>query len=526
MFMRRLTSSFAIIMAVSALCLAFTTRGESKAISTTRAAAASSATTVAAPAKYAMLVGINKYPGNALNGCVNDVTNLREMLVKNFGFAPDNIIMLTDEEATRANILGKLDGFASRLHREDLFVFAYSGHGTLFPDSYSEEQDETETLHFAPDPRNHDQPFFADGKYDAAICPVDSRETSSGKPWHNLILDDELYTRFSKFAEQGATINYLTDSCFSGTQGRDLFKTRSMKLSDAIGVPVDAIQKPATTHRAAARDMGGKYLVLSSSNSLQPSSEWRDDKGQPCGLFSYVLQKLVSLKDGKITYKELYENSEYVVQKLSNSNQDPQMDTRFYSGSLDVQIFDFPRSGASASTPAPTTTPTASATTAPATSSANPSSATATTTPHAPSASSTTAAPSTASSTGASSSSAATSNSASAAPATATAPSAPLKVLLLVMDAKGALLGNCSFAIFKPGVTPVKGSIKREDILLLGRTNDSGRFDSVSNNQTIAPGTYPIKIVREGYQTFQSTLVVKQGAKAGYAILAFRLNAE
>jgi hypothetical protein len=508
-------------MALSAFCLAFTTHGESKAFPITRAASPPTTTAAAPATKYAMLVGVNKYPGNALNGCVNDVTNLREMLVKNFGFAPDNIVVLTDEQATRENILAKLDSFASRLHRDDLFVFAYSGHGTLFPDSYSEEQDETETLHFAPDPRNHDQPFFADGKYDAAICPVDSRETSSGKPWHNLILDDELYSRFSKFAGQGATINYLTDSCFSGTQGRDLFKTRSMKLSDAIGVPVDQIQKPAATHRAAARDMGGKYLVLSSSNSLQPSSEWRDDKGQPCGLFSYVLQKLVSLKDGKITYQELYDNSEYVVQKLSNSNQDPQMDTRFYSGSLDVQIFDLPRSAASASTAstsASATTPTASAT--PATTSSSGSSATASSasspTTHAPSTASTTATPSSTS----------TSGSSSASSTTAPASSAPLKVLLLVMDAKGALLGNCSFAIFKPGITPVKGSIKREDILLLGRTNESGRFDSVSNNQTIAPGTYPIKIVREGYQTFQSTLVVKQGAKAGYAILAFRLNAE
>jgi hypothetical protein len=441
-----------------------------------------------APAKYAMLVGINKYPGNALNGCVNDVTNLREMLVDNFGFSPENVVMLTDEEATRANILSKLDGFGSRLHRDDLFVFAYSGHGTLFPDAYSEEIDETESLHFEADERNEGKPFFEDGKYDAAICPVDSRETSSGKPWHNLILDDELYARFSKLAAQGTFINYLTDSCFSGTQGRDLYKTRSMKLKDALGIPVDQIQKPARQHRAGARDVGGRYLVISSSNSLQPSSEWRDDKGQPCGLFSYVFQKLVKLQEGKITYKELYESSEYVIKQLSKDHQDPQMDTRFYSGSLDEQVFTIPGSHA----PAAETAETASAAATPA-----------------------------------AAASAASAPAAVPAAAPVTAPAEPLKVLLLVTDATGKLLDKCSFAIFKPGIKPVKGEIRREDILMLGRTNADGIFDSDAKGVTIAPGTYPVKVVREGYETFLSTLEVKQsGKKAGYAVLAFRLAAE
>ncbi len=471
---------------------------------------------MAAPVKYAMLVGVNKYPGNALNGCVNDVTNLREMLINNFGFAASNVVMLTDEQATRENILAKLDSFAAMLHKDDLFVFAYSGHGTLFPDSYSEEQDETETLHFAPDPRNENKPFFEDGKYDAAICPIDSRNTSSGKPWHNLILDDELYARFSKFAGQGAVVNYLTDSCFSGTQGRDLYKTRSMKLTDALGVSLDQLQKPATQHRAAARDLGGRYLVISSSNSLQPSSEWRDDKGQPCGLFSYVFQKLVALKGGQITYRELYENSEYIIKKLSKDNQDPQLDTRFYSGNLDEQIFSLP--GAS-----PGIAPSQAIAPATATTTATSSAATTTSTPHAATAAPAQATPASQTTTPASTSS---TSSASGSATVASAPAAPLKVLLLVMDSSGRLLDKCSFAIFKPGVKPVKGEIRREDILMLGRTNASGVFNSDEKGTNIKAGVYPIKVVREGYQTFLSTLEVKQGAKAGYAILAFRLTAE
>jgi hypothetical protein len=504
MSLRRLASSLsicALLCLQSVAVLPVTARtSRARKVAAANDATANVATVTpppAPPVKYAMLVGINKYPGNALNGCVNDVTNLREMLVNNFGFVADNVVMLTDEQATRANILAHLDEFASKLKRDDLFVFAYSGHGTLFPDAYSEEQDETESLHFNPDPRNDNKPFFEDGKYDAAICPVDSRDTSSGKPWHNLILDDELYARFSKFAAAGAFVNYLTDSCFSGTQGRDLFKTRAMKLSDAIGVPAAQIARPATQHRAAPRDLGGRYLVLSSSNSLQPSSEWRDDNGNPCGLFSYVFQKLVKLQGGRITYKELYEGSEYIIKKLSKDNQDPQIDTRFYSGSLDNQVFTTPNEAAA---PASAATPSS---TAPALTPA-PHAATATTPPA----------------------------SATPAPATTTAAtgglaaSMPLKVLLLVMSAEGKLLDKCSFAIFKPGIVPVKGEIRREDILLLGRTNEHGYFDSSEKNMSIKPGTYPVKIVREGYQSFISEVEIKQDQKAGYAILAVRLAAE
>lgn len=455
------------------------------AMQATRAMKVRPAEPAAAPVKYAMLVGINKYPGNSLNGCVNDMLKLRGMLVRDFGFAAENVLLLTDEQATRANILGKLDEFTAKLKRDDLFVFAYSGHGTLFPDSYSEEQDETDTLHFAPDPRNNNQPFFEDGKYDAAVCPVDSRETSSGKPWHNLILDDELYERFSKAAAAGAFVNYLTDSCFSGTQGRDLFKTRSMKLADAIGVPLSQLARPATQRRAAPRDMGGHYLVLSSSSSLQPSTEWRDDEGNACGLFSYVFQKLVKLQNGRITYKELYDNSEYIIKKLSRDNQDPQMDTRFYTGSLDRQIFSVPGETAATQTAAQTAAP------APAT-------------PPGPGAS------------------AQASPTAAAAPA----PAEPLRVLMMVTNDVGRLLDKCSFAIFKPGVVPVKGEIKREDILLLGRTNEAGYFDSAEKGASLKPGTYPVKVVREGYQSFVSTMEVRQGNVAGYAVLAVRLKAE
>ena len=59
--------------------------------------------------KKAVLIGIN-YNGSSaqLNGCINDTKNVYDILVKNFGYKPENIVMINDEsqiKPTRDNIL-------------------------------------------------------------------------------------------------------------------------------------------------------------------------------------------------------------------------------------------------------------------------------------------------------------------------------------------------------------------------------------------------------------------------------------
>ena len=54
-------------------------------------------------AKKALLVGINRYKiaGADLQGCINDVTNIRDLLLKFFGFTFREIRALVDERATK-----------------------------------------------------------------------------------------------------------------------------------------------------------------------------------------------------------------------------------------------------------------------------------------------------------------------------------------------------------------------------------------------------------------------------------------
>ena len=51
--------------------------------------------------KLALLVGINDYPEKPLKGCVTDVELQRKLLIYKYGFQPEDILSLTDKEATR-----------------------------------------------------------------------------------------------------------------------------------------------------------------------------------------------------------------------------------------------------------------------------------------------------------------------------------------------------------------------------------------------------------------------------------------
>ncbi|HEY8880320.1 MAG TPA: polysaccharide deacetylase family protein [Roseateles sp.] len=83
---------------------------------------------------HALVIGINQYTAwPKLSHAVRDAQAVRESLVTRFGFRADNVTLLTDAEATRANILKALNerfGDARRVKRDDrVFVF-FAGHGS------------------------------------------------------------------------------------------------------------------------------------------------------------------------------------------------------------------------------------------------------------------------------------------------------------------------------------------------------------------------------------------------------------
>jgi len=140
--------------------------------------------------KKAFLVGINKYPGSALRGCVNDVITIFQILTSKFGFKAEEIKVISDYEATKENILKGLKWLTTGVKSGDTIVFHYSGHGSqvMVDDcTSSNEVDQREEI----------------------LCPVDL-------DWNDPLRDHTVGAYFKRVPKDCTTLVIL-DCCHSGT---------------------------------------------------------------------------------------------------------------------------------------------------------------------------------------------------------------------------------------------------------------------------------------------------------------------
>lgn len=149
-------------------------------------------------AKRAVVVGINDYApigggGPDLRGCVNDARDMANTLVI-CGFPVPNIRILTDRNATKANILNYLRWLVSTSVRGDSIVFYYSGHGTRVTNVGADL--EIEGL-------------------DEAICPHDFNTAG--------FITDDVFKSIFDTLKPGVNLEVIFDCCHSGTGTRILF---------------------------------------------------------------------------------------------------------------------------------------------------------------------------------------------------------------------------------------------------------------------------------------------------------------
>lgn len=303
--------------------------------------------------KYGLFVGINKYSGgiNPLAGCVNDAQMMREVLQQKFGFLPADNTLLTDADATRDGIINNLMKYQAIAGKGDIFVFHYSGHGTLFPDNRSEDQDETGLIYMeGKNEKGETEVWYPRAKYDSAIVPVDARSTTSGKPWRNLILDDELSAIFAGFTQKGAQVVFISDSCHSGTIGKGKTKlpVRTTSLATVFGarrfddLQIDA---PATVRTSGFPiPVSGLYIVLTGSKDDEFSLDANNLK-IPMGLFTSTLLRQIIKPGGTLLSYQATMNivSPQVKDYASKQDnaQNPQIDGRY--GNANSILFSLPK---------------------------------------------------------------------------------------------------------------------------------------------------------------------------------------
>lgn len=427
-----------------------------------------------AATKYGVFIGINEYPNpkQRLGGCVNDAKKWKNLAKNEFGVSEGNSDILLDAQATRANILNTIKKYQTKAAVGDVFILTYSGHGALFPDSKSEDLDETEFIEVPSIGKPLD-------KYDSAICPIDSGEMTSGKPWRNYILDDELYELFSVFLVKGAAVYFISDSCHSGSIARSLggkqlnfdtagnsdFKYRFASTYEMFKIDsFNSIPKPSFQRTVTQRSVPGNLLlILAGSQDNQFSLDVTTSTGRQ-GLFTAkFVEEYHQLKaaGSKPTFAQVMERTRPLVEDFSRRvkpmnpgfpivPQIPRFDARFFCGELNIPIFSFPNCGS-----------------------------------------------------------------------LATAPS--LKVVLKITDSVGTPIKGGAVGLLKFGTNTNPNGITPEDVILLGRSDERGFYDS--KDYKVVQGKYLIKVIKSGYKSFIQEVEIKE-SRNGAAILNFRLAKE
>lgn len=157
--------------------------------------------------KRALLIGINYIisPANKLNGCINDVQSIKELLMSKFGYKEENIRLMSDNQRgindpTRANIIDAINKIVSETKPGDTLFFHYSGHGTLIKDKGHNEDN------------NPDTPG-----QDSCLCPADFAKIWSDDESQIFITDALLKEILVNKIPKGARAICFVDACHSST---------------------------------------------------------------------------------------------------------------------------------------------------------------------------------------------------------------------------------------------------------------------------------------------------------------------
>lgn len=141
--------------------------------------------------KLALLIGINQYAsGDSLKGCVTDVELQKQLLIHRFGFFPQDILILTDQQATRDNILNAFEQhLCLQANADDVVVFHFSGYGRqvkLFSSDEDSPLVKSLVVYDSVDiPSDFSHPFVDDILLDTLIKLAESLQTTK----YTLVLD-------------------------------------------------------------------------------------------------------------------------------------------------------------------------------------------------------------------------------------------------------------------------------------------------------------------------------------------------
>ena len=235
--------------------------------------------------KKALLVGIN-YEGTSseLKGCVNDVYDLRDMLVSKYEYKSENIQLLINTKATRKNILEAFITLLQSAKKGDHICFTFSGHGYYTADMYDKDE--------------------ADG-YDELIVTAD----------HQTIVDDEFKRLIQTHLKEDVTLFSLFDNCHSGT----IYDLRYQYLDSSIPTK----ESMSIQSNPNVLDTRGQVIMLSGCMDNQVSLDARIN-GKFNGVMTWCFLEALRVSKYADTWETLLQRIRTIL-NVNKLQQIPQM---------------------------------------------------------------------------------------------------------------------------------------------------------------------------------------------------------
>jgi hypothetical protein len=236
--------------------------------------------------KVALLVGIDRYQSDSLprlGGPLNDLEDVRQVLVTRYGFPNSRVAILRDSQATHATIIAEFYRLISEARASTSVVFYFAGHGSRTA--------------------NGEKP---DG-YDETIVPYDSR---IGDVYD--ISDKEIAGLLSLLLRKTQNVILIFDSCYSGSLNR----SRDVGLR-VRGVDPDTRPRPRDPDYALpsgdsrahlspkGADKSVNYVVLSACLADQEAHEVTIN-GTARGAFTYFLTESLR-QPGRHSFRDVIE---------------------------------------------------------------------------------------------------------------------------------------------------------------------------------------------------------------------------
>ncbi|NET10207.1 MAG: caspase family protein, partial [Symploca sp. SIO2B6] len=300
------------------------------------------------PRKLALLVGINEYDVNfnwrPLRGCVNDVRMQEELLVHRFGFNRNDIVTLTDADATRTNLIKTFEEHLIQQAKPgDVVVFHYSGHGSRVVD---------------PNPLSHD-PF------NSTFVTIDSplpNNFGHARVEVNDIMGQTLFLMM--LALQTEQVTAVLDSCHSGGGKRGVLTVRSRDGADIFADVHPSAVELETQERLRSqlglswedirnlREQGiAKGVAIASARRDQLASD-ASFNGFYAGAFTYLMTQYLWQQTGNESVEATVSNISRITRTfakdMSRIVQEPEFEENRPSALEDSPIYFIPRQTPSA----------------------------------------------------------------------------------------------------------------------------------------------------------------------------------